>query len=120
MREHWNDVPGDIVGEHAENLPGGFGADDPEYDIDSTVDELVNNDVAGPDGQRFGPKEQSGGLTTGTSYVEATNTGFSVDPEVLLEGEEGHPGAALGFTGAERDKGGHPEALPRVENEKKP
>ncbi|HEY3417604.1 MAG TPA: hypothetical protein VGM23_12035 [Armatimonadota bacterium] len=118
MREHWNDVPGDIVGENAENLPGGFGVDDPDYDIDATIDELVNNDVTGPDGQGFGPKEEHGGSTTGTSYAAGANTGSSVDPEVLLEDEEDHPGAALGFTGEERDKGGHPEFTPKQENEK--
>ncbi|MHB9107803.1 MAG: hypothetical protein ACYDCO_12170 [Armatimonadota bacterium] len=104
MREHFNDVPGDIAGSEAENLPGGLGEYDPDNDVDATIDEQVGNDVMNPDGRTFGIKNQQGGSTTGTGYTEPTNDGASVPPEDLLEGEEGHPGAAVGFTGAERDK----------------
>jgi len=103
MREHFNDVPGDIVGSEAEDLPGALGADDPDNDLDATVDELVGNDVMNPDGQTFTVLDQQGGDTTGTGYVEPSGDGASVPMADLLEGEEGHPGA-VGFTGAERDK----------------
>ena len=103
-REHFNDVPGDIAGSDAENVPGGFGVDDPDRDLDATIDELVDNDVRGPSGEGFYWQDQQGGDTTGTGYVNAIDTGSTAPMADLLEGEEGHPGAAVGFTGAERDK----------------
>ncbi len=40
MHEHWHDVPGDIAGEaHVDNLPGGFGVDDPDRDVDTTLED---------------------------------------------------------------------------------
>ena len=104
MREHFNDVPGDIAGSEAENLPGGFGENDPDNDVGAMIDEQVGNDVMNPDGQTFVRQDQQGGSTTGTGYVEATGDGASVPLADLVEGEEDHPGAAVGFTGAERDK----------------
>ena len=104
MREHFNDMPGDIAGSEAENLPGGFGAYDPDNDIDATIDEQVGNDVMNPDGQMFGALDQQGGFTTSTGYTEAVNDGSTVPPADLVEGEEEHPGAAVGFTGAEKEK----------------
>lgn len=102
-RDYENDVPGDVVASEAENLPGGFGSYDPDNDTDATVDELTDSDVRSPSGQGFAPLDEHG-LTTGTNYTEAMNEGATVDPADLLAGEEGHPGAAVGFTGAENDK----------------
>lgn len=103
-REHWNDVPGDLAGSNANNLPGGFGVDDPDAGADAMVDEVTDNDVTSPTGETFTRRDNRGGSTSGTDYTDASNTGASVDPADLLEGNEGHPGAAIGFTGAEDDK----------------
>lgn len=111
-RERWNDVPGDIAGGHAENLPGGFGTYDPDHSVDATIDELVGNDVRGRTGPGFTPTDQRGGDTTGTGYTDEVDSGSTVEPSHLLEGEEGHPGAMVGFTGAEPDKRVDPESLP--------
>lgn len=88
MREHFNDVPGDIAGSEAENLPGGLGEYDPDNDVDATIDELVDNDVMNPDGQAFARRDQQGGVTTGTSYAEATGNDATVPTADLVEGEE--------------------------------
>ncbi|HEY3375987.1 MAG TPA: hypothetical protein VGL77_00710 [Armatimonadota bacterium] len=103
-REHWNDMPGDIAGSDADNLPGGFGSYNPDLNPDAMVDEVIENDVIGPTGTEFTPTDQQGGITAGTSYAEGTDTGSTVDPADLLEGEEAHPGAAVGFTGDEMAK----------------
>ncbi|MHB9130495.1 MAG: hypothetical protein ACYDBB_05305 [Armatimonadota bacterium] len=110
--DEYNDVPGDIVGEDAENLPGGFGTYDPDADVDATIDELIDNDVRSATGQSFYSTDANG-MTSGTAYVEAVGDGSTIDPAVLLEGEEGHPGAAVGFTGAENDKRVAPETMPQ-------
>lgn len=89
MREHFNDVPGDIVASEAESLPGGFGVGNPDQDVDATVDELVDNDVRSPSGQDFGPTEQRGGDTTGTGYTAAVGDGATASAEDLFGGEEG-------------------------------
>jgi len=88
MREHFNDMPGDIVGSSAENLPGALGADDPDADLDATIDELVDNDVRAPGGEQFVVLDQQGGTTTGAGYVEPKGDGSSVPTEDLVEGEE--------------------------------
>jgi hypothetical protein len=116
-REHFNDMPGDISGSDAEDLPGGIGGYDPDNDIDATIDELVDNDVRGPSGESFYYQDQQGGDTTGTGYVEASNEGSTVPMADLLEGEEGHPGAAVGFTGAELDKKAPPPQPPHAPEE---
>lgn len=103
-REHWNDVPGDIAGGEAEDLPGGFGVYNPDLNPDAMVDDVVESDVISPTGSRFSATDQHGGDTAGTGYAEGTNTGSTIDPAELLEGEEAHPGAAVGFTGDEMDK----------------
>lgn len=42
MHEHWNDVPGDIAGEESTNdLPGGFGVEDPDRDVDDTLEDYL-------------------------------------------------------------------------------
>ena len=82
--DHDNDVPGDLVGEEPENLPGGFGGDDPDADIDATVDELFTNDVIAPLGEIFTATD-SGGITSGTDYTQAVGDGATVDPADLLE-----------------------------------
>jgi|GEM_PF-2565951 len=88
MREHFNDVPGDIVGSSAENLPGALGADDPDADIDATIDELIDNDVIAPGGEQFAARDQQGGVTTGAGYIEPKGDGATVPLEDLVEGEE--------------------------------
>ncbi len=108
-REHWNDVPGDLAGSSAADLPAGFGVDDPDADVDATVDELVGGDVRSPTGQRFVRREQRGGISAGAGRTAPGSDGASVDQADLLEGNEEHPGAAIGFTGAEEDKGGRPK-----------
>jgi len=108
--EHFNDMPGDITGSEAENLPGGFGGDDPDADLDATIDELIDNDVRAPGGETFVALDQQDGLTTGTGYVELSGEGESMPMADLLEGEEGHPGAAVGFTGAEPEKRSRPSS----------
>lgn len=60
-REHFNDVPGDISGSEAEDLPGGFGEYDPDNNVDATIDELVDNDVRSPLGESFFYREGSAG-----------------------------------------------------------
>ena len=87
-REHFNDIPGDIAGSERKNLPGGFGADDPDDNLDAIVDELAPHDVRAPDGEGFYYRDQRGGDTTGAGYTEETNTGSSVPLQDLLEGEE--------------------------------
>lgn len=104
-REHFNDVPGDIVGSIADDLPGGLGTRDPDMSDDAMIDELVDNDVVSPFSGRIAAfTNQGGGATTGTGYAHAADSGASVDPADLLEGEEGHPGAALGVTGEDRQE----------------
>lgn len=88
MREHFNDMPGDIAASEAQNLPGGLGADDPDADLDATVDELVDNDVMDPDGRMFAAQDQQGGTTTGTGYSETKGDGSTVPLDDLMEGEE--------------------------------
>lgn len=89
-REHWDDVPGDVAASDAQNLPGGFGADNPDNDIDNTIDELIGNDVIGVDGSVFAVQDQQGGgNTSGTGYAEGVNTGSTVDPaDLVTTGEE--------------------------------
>ena len=110
-REHWNDVPGDIAGGDAEDLPGGFGSYDPDRSPEAMVDELFNNDVIGITGTEFTPQDQQGGDTSGTPYTDAVDTGSTIDPNELIAGEEAHPGAGVGFTGAENEKLIPPELL---------
>ena len=99
-REHWNDVPGDLAGEEAENLPGGFGSYDPDLNPDEMVEDITEGDVIRPASEVNTARDGRGRA----SYAEAMNTGSTVDPADLLEGEEAHPGAAVGFTGAEKEK----------------
>ncbi|HEX2952269.1 MAG TPA: hypothetical protein VHV83_22270 [Armatimonadota bacterium] len=103
-REHWNDVPGDIAGGNDEDLPGGFGLDDPDNNTDATIDDVVDNDVINTYGQGFSAQDQTGGITSGTGYAHGEDGGSTVDPNELVMGEEAHPGAGVGFTGEERDK----------------
>ena len=86
-REHWNDVPGDLAGEEAENLPGGFGSYDPDADVDATVNELIDDSVRDPLGTQFAATDQKGGITAGTGYAEALEPGATVDPKDLLPDE---------------------------------
>lgn len=109
--EHWNDVPGDIAGSDAENLPGGFGIDNPDNNTDATVDDLIDNDVTDPLGNTIAAFGEAGGTTAGTAYAEGTNSGSTINPNELVSGEEAHPGAGVGFTGGENDKRVDPEAL---------
>jgi hypothetical protein len=94
-REHWNDVPGDIAGEDAENLPGGFGLYNPDLSPDAYIDEMIENDVISPAGTGFAAVDQQGGTTSGTGYAESATTGATVDPADLLEDEAEHPFAAV-------------------------
>ena len=103
-RRYDEDVPGDVAGEDAQNLPGGFGVYNPDLDPNAVIDEIVGNDVMSPQNEVVARIESHGGTTAGTSYAEGVDTGSTVDPEVLVEGEESHPGAGVGFTGAESDK----------------
>lgn len=103
--EHWNDVPGDIAGETADNLPGGFGADNPDDDPDALYNDVTGHDVYRGNAERgFTPLDETPGSTAGTSFAQGIDTGSTVDPAHLLEGEEAHPGAGIGFTGGEMDK----------------
>ncbi len=105
MREHWNDMPGDLADEDTSDLPGGFGADNPDRDPDALYGEVRGEPILGGASERgFTPLDQRGGDTAGTGYAEGTNTGFTVDPADLLTNEEAHPGAGVGFTGPEADK----------------
>lgn len=104
MREHWNNMPGDIADEDAENVPGGLGTFNPDQNPSAVVDEVTDTDVVGPDGQAFIPTN-SGGTIAGTNLVEAGENGATVDPRELGEGQEAaHPGATIGFTGDEVEK----------------
>jgi len=94
MRRRYDDeVPGDLTGEDTLNLPGGFGVYNPDLDPDATIDEVIDHDVISPQGEVVAATESHGGTTAGTSYAEGVDTGSTVDPEVLVEGEEAHPGA---------------------------
>ena len=86
-REQRNDMPGDIAGGDADNLPGGFGTDNPDNNVDAAIDELIGNDVRGPSGEEFSWRDARGGATTGTGYTDAADEGATVDPADLLEGE---------------------------------
>jgi len=111
MREHENDVPGDIVGEEAEDLPGGFGVDDPDKDAENTIDEFYRPKILqGTD--RITTEAQ--GNSTIAGETEPQGEGATVSYRDLLEGEEGHPGAAVGFTGEEKEK----RVLPETEERK--
>lgn len=110
MHEHYNDMPGDIAGGDAENLPGGFGTSNPDASVEATIDELIDNDVNDPLRQGFSRTDNRGGDTSGTDYAEAVDTGSTVEPSHLLEGNEAHPGAMVGFTGEEDEKYAPPEA----------
>ncbi len=104
MREHYNDVPGDLAGGGADDLPGGFGVDNPDLSPEAMVDEVADMDAIGPTGTAFTATDQTPGDTAGTSVASGVDTGASIDPADLLEGNEGHPGAAVGFTGDEPEK----------------
>lgn len=109
MREHSNDVPGDIVGEDAENLPGGFGTDDPDNDADAVYDERYPLKIYhGED--RITTGMQGGDTIAGET--EAQGEDATVSSRDLLAGNEGNPGAAIGFIGAENDKQVIPETTP--------
>jgi hypothetical protein len=84
-RKHQNDVPGDVVAGRAENLAGAFGYDDPDANLDATVDQLTDNDVLAPSGEGFFRQGERGGITAGTDYAEAVDEGMSVDREDLAE-----------------------------------
>ncbi|HOF86779.1 MAG TPA: hypothetical protein PLZ36_01575 [Armatimonadota bacterium] len=99
MREHNNDMPGDIADENANALPGGFGVENPDLSPDALVDEVMGLDVVGPSGIAFIPTNQPPGDRAGASFADAT-----AELAGLLEGNENHPGAAVGFTGEEREK----------------
>ena len=108
MREHWNDVPGDIAGEEADDLPGGFGVDDPDKDVDANYTELFGQkSYRGED--RITTAAQGG--DTLSAEIESVNTGATVDYPDLLAGEESVSGAAVGFIGDEEAKQYSPEEL---------
>jgi hypothetical protein len=104
MRERFNDMPGDIAGEAAGDLPGGFGVGNPDNDPNALVDEVTGMEVVGPDSTEFVETNQPVGDMAGTGVADGQHTGASVDPADLLEGNEGHPGAAIGFTEEEPEK----------------
>lgn len=80
MHEHWNDVPGDIAGEDSPgNLPGSFGIDDPDRDVDATLED-------------FFPHRILHGTDRITSAAQGNDT---VEPDTVGEGE--------GATVSERD-----------------
>jgi hypothetical protein len=95
--EHWNDVPGDIAGEDATNLPGSLGMDNPDLSPDAMVDALTDNDVVTPTGEMVTATDAGAGSTAGTSYAAATNDDSTIDPNTLaLERRQGS--AELGGT----------------------
>ena len=83
--KHTNDMPGDIAGEQVNDLPGGFGGDDPDANIDAVVDELFGNDAGDHLGNRFTATDTHGGITSGTGYTDAMSDDMTVDPADLLE-----------------------------------
>lgn len=89
-RKQWDDdVPGDIVDEDTDNLPGGFGAYNPDRDVNAMVDAAAENDILTPGGEVIAHMEQHGGIPVGNSYAEAANEGSTVDPDDLLTEDEG-------------------------------
>ena len=75
-REHFNDVPGDIVASAAEDLPGGFGTEDPDLNADADLDEVVANDVVSPFSGRIASfPDQRERAIAGTGYAHAEDSG---------------------------------------------
>ncbi len=104
MRKHSNDMPGDIADENANALPGGFGLYNPDQSPDALADEVTGLDVVGPTGHAFTSRNLPPGDIAGTNLTDARGTGATANLADLLEGNENHPGAAVGFTGEEREK----------------
>ena len=80
-REHWNDVPGDVAGEEAEDLAAGVGEADPDARPEALLD-AMGNDI---NGLAFKISNKQGGIIAGASYAEGTSDGETVDPGELTE-----------------------------------
>jgi hypothetical protein len=102
MREHWNNVPGDLADEDVVDVPGGMGTYNPDQDPDAMVSETTGTSVITPDGRAV-ERTNTGESTAGSGIAHAKSDGSTYEPNELAEGQEDvHPGAGIGVTGADR------------------
>jgi hypothetical protein len=101
MREHRNNMPGDLADEDTEDVPGGLGTFNPDQDADAMVSEVTGTTVIAPDGNPVA-RTNAGG----TGLAHGDTDGATFEPDELAEGQEdSHPGAGIGVTGTEPPKG---------------
>ncbi len=100
MHEHWNDVPGDIAGEeNLDNLPGGLGTDDPDRDVDSTLEDFfpqrilrgtdrITSAAQGNDTIAAETEAQGDGATVSNRDLESDTGAATADAGLIPEGGE--------------------------------